>query len=544
MPSSSAAYWVGAFSLSEAELGATPPGAVSLGETSVGRAMRSCSGLLLVVDEGSSAFSRLWCCAEMHLALNQRDVPALFDLAATHTRGATLLADGLTAEDGPGGSAWMQKIRREAAFPIHRLRQALAIDVEAALTTNEADRQHLLASLARHGVTPTNLSQQLRVVFASAAWRQAIEKDLSPFRAELIKSVGDYVAQRQLKLNFAGCSDFFKDSHLEELVGVLAASLQSLELGFYACTQITNGGLITLGRHLPKSLEWLRLDFWWCQSIGDWGVRGLAEGFPQGLKQLALRFEDCHLIGNEGVSWLSERFSPTLTELDLNFWNCPRIDDRGVSQLAADLPSGLVSLSLTFYCFACTPARGRGAGITDVGLLALVKALPPGLQSLSLAFVFCDISSEGAEEFAAALPKDLERISLDFRGCSKISKPVLTRLAGCERGAGRPKPVAKGRTGDAVPSESGGGKAAVASANVSKPASEGKHPVKRVIDMFRKVDVAESGIMQRRHLFCLLQLLHPTLVETQFDLLIGAAGLPLGDAVPYEKLLIWLYNAA
>jgi hypothetical protein len=498
--------------------------------------MSRSTGLLLVLDAQGGVFSRLWCCTEEFLAMADRGsstAPALIDISAVHETGATLLADGLTAEDGPGGSAWMQKIARERAFPTQLLQHSLGIDVEMALTTVAAERQQLLSALAKSAdVHPGIVSQQLRLTFATVAWRQAIEKDLASLRRDVLKVISNEKEQRSLALNFAGQTSSFQDTHLTEVAGVLSPSLRSLELGFYACTQITNAGIMALGRSLPKSLERLRLDCWWCQNIGDWGVRGLAQGFRQGLRDLALSFEDCHQIGNEGVSWLSERLPATLVALELNFWNCTRIDDTGVCQLAADLPAGLASLSLVFYCWG---ADERSGGVSDRGVMALAKALPPGLKQLSLAFVFCQgVTDTGVEGLIAALPQGLERLSLDFRGCSKIDK---SKQKIEQSGDSMPKSMKQ-----SVGTRMEAGKAVDQKSKMVAAVATGPR-MARIADMFRRVDALATGNIQRKHLFRLLQLLYPGLLEQQFDVMLRCAGLPLEDSViPYEKLLTWIYE--
>mmetsp|Transcript_18434 Transcript_18434/g.29919 ORF Transcript_18434/g.29919 Transcript_18434/m.29919 type:complete len:865 (+) Transcript_18434:51-2645(+) len=534
-----ATFWVDVFASSDAGVGRRGGELQSSFVTGISRSLSRCAGMLLVVDDHGAHLSRAWCCAEELLAVASRVSAETFlvDLVTVHSAGATLLADGLTQKDGPGGSAWMRKIARESKFPAAVLDRALEIDAEKIIVTSDARRSSFLASLSAASLTPETLNKQLHANFAVRAWRQALQE--TSLRKKILEKLKSQSTKREFTMNFAGCSKSFDDTHMSELAEVLPVSPLSLDLGFYACSQITSDGLITLGKSLPTSIESLRLEFWWCRNIGDWGVRGIASGFPSGLTNLVLSLEDCHLIGNEGVSWMSERFPQALKTLDLNLWNCTRIGDSGLKRLAEDLPSGLIELSLTLYCWdkGDSGAKSANQGVTDKGIGALANGLPPGLKKLSLAFVFCDgITDDGVDTLVAALPQALDRIDFDFRGCSRVSQAKQSLRRGQAESL---KPVSNSPTPEAVEASNIDTKQADAKTPDIPP-----HPMTRVIDMFRSADLSSSGTMQRRHLFYLLQLLYPSLTDSQFQLLLRSAGLPLTDTIHYEKLLTWLYDGS
>ena len=90
-------------------------------------ALQECLGIILVLDEDATPFSRAWCIFEESVAIEQQQALSmkterlLLDVGASDAMGhAHLITDGLAGEelDMLPVLAWHSKARREAPFPL------------------------------------------------------------------------------------------------------------------------------------------------------------------------------------------------------------------------------------------------------------------------------------------------------------------------------------------------------------------------------------------------------------------------------------------
>ena len=90
-------------------------------------ALQECRGIILVLDEDATPFSRAWCIFEESVAIEQQQALSmkterlLLDVGASDATGhAHLITDGLAGQelDMLPVLAWHSKARREAPFPL------------------------------------------------------------------------------------------------------------------------------------------------------------------------------------------------------------------------------------------------------------------------------------------------------------------------------------------------------------------------------------------------------------------------------------------
>jgi hypothetical protein len=192
-----AVYWVCAYANNQHELGAdlgTDPK-----KSSFYKALQQAEGVLLVLDKQATPFSRIWCCFEESVAVRDPALSLLLDIATVDIGGkAQLLAAGLTREEEAmeevrktqprKASGWLQKSKREVAFPLELVvRHGLKVDIEAAEASVQADKDRILNSVAGNALDQkpaaghaayVKVNQALGGIFASEAWRQAVEKKI------------------------------------------------------------------------------------------------------------------------------------------------------------------------------------------------------------------------------------------------------------------------------------------------------------------------------------------------------------------------------
>ncbi|CAE8619549.1 unnamed protein product [Polarella glacialis] len=105
------------------------------------------------------------------------------------------------------------------------------------------------------------------------------------------------ISLHQLQLEFYGCKQI-SDAGVAALAEKLPISLHQLQLDFDSCQQISDAGVAALAEKLPISLQDLQLDFNFCSQISDAGVAALAEKLPISLQDLQLSFDGCSQISD------------------------------------------------------------------------------------------------------------------------------------------------------------------------------------------------------------------------------------------------------
>ena len=157
-------YWVGALANNQHRL--VDEVCNKPRKTSFCRALKLCTGLLLILDQDVVPLSRIWVCFEVSLAVEERNMSLavekrnkeksrkhfLLDVAAMDRPGeAHLITDGLAgAEERMERTLglWV-KGQREAKFPREMMRRATCLDIVEAMATKAEDKIRILNSLCR-----------------------------------------------------------------------------------------------------------------------------------------------------------------------------------------------------------------------------------------------------------------------------------------------------------------------------------------------------------------------------------------------------------
>ena len=133
-------------------------------KTSFCRALKSCAGLLLILDQTNLALTRIWVCFDVSVAVEERTMSLavenrnkgksgkhfLLDVAATDVSGiAHVITDGLVGAEERMERAlgFLVKGQREAKFPQEILQKAVLVDVAQANATWPDDEIRILNSL-------------------------------------------------------------------------------------------------------------------------------------------------------------------------------------------------------------------------------------------------------------------------------------------------------------------------------------------------------------------------------------------------------------
>ncbi|CAL1150599.1 unnamed protein product, partial [Cladocopium goreaui] len=157
-------YWVGALANNQHRL--VDEVCNKPRKTSFCRALKLCTGLLLILDQDVVPLSRIWVCFEVSLAVEERNMSLavekrnkeksgkhfLLDVAAMDRHGeAHLITDGLVGaeERMERELGFWVKGQREAKFPREMMRRATCLDIVEAMATKAEDKIRILNSLCR-----------------------------------------------------------------------------------------------------------------------------------------------------------------------------------------------------------------------------------------------------------------------------------------------------------------------------------------------------------------------------------------------------------
>jgi len=297
-------------------------------------------GTLLILDDKNEVtgtgpgtpFSRVWCAFEEYTSINLLHLP--LDIAAYHNKKAELLTSEATKQDRQRGDTYANanQSEREKTFPVVVLEHGMALQLEKAKATEDADRVHILNAIAAGGAdlsedelnkTPPSthdnydkVNKQLGSLFAVAAWRQGIESQTVHMQ-KLSTTLKADSWRSALTMDFCNCKQF-DDAALVHLASSFPLGLTSLTLGMQACTEIGDIGVEKLGAAMAKlPLTSLSLNFRLCDKIGDIGLEKLASAIAKlPLTSLSLDFWDTG-ITKTGVTALARNLPVSVTAPDI-----------------------------------------------------------------------------------------------------------------------------------------------------------------------------------------------------------------------------------
>eukprot|EP00930_Biecheleria_cincta_P103053 TRINITY_DN9495_c0_g1_i2.p1 TRINITY_DN9495_c0_g1~~TRINITY_DN9495_c0_g1_i2.p1 ORF type:complete len:630 (-),score=94.86 TRINITY_DN9495_c0_g1_i2:433-2322(-) len=168
-------YWICAYANRQHHLELTENH--DLEATSFYRAMMVSKGVLCVLDDEAKPFSRIWCAFEEYVALEnigRPERPLLFDVVTVSNGEASILSDGVAAEDENDKMPTLGKADREQSFPLAVIKKALEYKIEDAEATREKDKERILEWIGAKSISNIAVGQKLRTFFAARAWRQCI----------------------------------------------------------------------------------------------------------------------------------------------------------------------------------------------------------------------------------------------------------------------------------------------------------------------------------------------------------------------------------
>jgi len=431
-----AAYWVCAYGNNQHDLD------IVLGSDPMYSpfciAMKHAVGVLLVLDEKATPFTRIWCCFEEGMVVTnmqkQREVPLLLDIATVdNCRECHLLVEGLTAdeqakENDRAGKGWKMKSLRESRFPLRTVKPALQIDICTADSSQPIDKQRILSALARfHGealdgqaTDPQQeykkINQTLRGIFAVAAWRQAVEKeeDISSPHSylPLARILKEDTERKVLELVFDRV-EVMTHNHLTTLCNSLPGGLRAIKLTFTGCLRLTSTG--TLGKAIGQcsNLSKLDLSFNSCKHLVCVDELGIGLGQCCNLTDVTMWFNFCtslssvHVIGN-GLSQCRN-----LTNVTLRFDYCAGLSS--VDEIGNGLGQccNLKRVKLSF--FGCI-------GLTSVDKLGKALGYCCRLTHIDLTLSHCT-GITSVDEIGKGLGQchELTDVTMYLDGCTGIN---------------------------------------------------------------------------------------------------------------------------
>jgi len=469
------AYWVCAYANNQHQLGADI--AADPQATSFFLAMCRSEGVLVVLDENSTPFTRVWCAFEEACAtrseVTQKEM--LLDIATSHSwkdrqsvgHDACILTSGLTPSESLKdqactGVGHRLKVYRESMFPVKYIEKALGINIELAEASQPADRRRILNSIAKRGLDELDeeplrdhpeyarVNSELKGLFAVAGWRSAVSNSPDVLK-QFSKALQADIERKELDFSFAFSKDFTSE-RLQEVAAALPPNLEVLRLdcGF---SPNAEGGLAAVGANLPSSLRILNVGLRGLAlrkqvlhdlvrklppslitltlelsdtRTSDDGIEVVAEALPQSLKHLSLGMQSL-TVGDRGLEALAKHLPKAIESVQLNLMNCVSVTGDGVAVLTKQLPSTLRVLKLLLLRGMID---GRVYYIGDSAMNALAEALPTALETFKLDITNDVLATDaGLLALTRALPGSLRSLQLELRGCSGISTAGMTSFA-------------------------------------------------------------------------------------------------------------------
>ncbi|CAK9085672.1 unnamed protein product, partial [Durusdinium trenchii] len=287
--------------------------AVNPRSTSFYKAMTLSLGAVLILDKDATPFTRIWCCFEESIAVEERKTgtPLLLDVAATDSSNqAYVITDGLAAAEARQMPllGFLAKSLREANFPTLLAQKGLGIDISKAKASQAEDKTRILNCIRMPHARTKELTE------------------VAPLQDRNYFAVNQALAAHFALALWFG---FVAQGHdTNDLLRALAAdsSRHVVELSFTGCRGFTNDSLRQLLRHLPRQLRTLRLDLGF-SGIESWDF----EEMPP-LEQLTLRFTGSRLADVSGLPRMLDtehRLAQSLRSLHLWFSNLPSLVELG-----------------------------------------------------------------------------------------------------------------------------------------------------------------------------------------------------------------------
>jgi len=481
----SVAYWVCAYANNQHQLG----GEISQDpqETSFFRALSRSEGVLVVLDENSTPFTRVWCAFEeactTRAEVTRKEM--LLDIATATAwkdrqgidHDACILTTGLTPletskDQACAGVGNRLKVYRESMFPVAYIQKALAINIEHAEASQPADKRRILNSITKRSLDELDeepfpahpeydrVNKELRGLFAVAGWRSTLQ-----YHPEVLKKFSEAVRadseRRELGFSFAFSKEFTSE-RLQEVAAGLPPNLHELRLDCGFCPNLVddnatvNSGFAALGSAFPSSLRTLNIglkgvrlndslleslvqqlppslitltldlsDNW----VSDHGIGVLAQNLPQSVKHLSLGLQSAFDITDDGLEWLADCLPQAIESVKLDLMNANEITGNGIRTFTKKLPDSLRVLNLVLL-------RGminsKAYYIGDSALSALADCLPTALQAFQLDMSNDNlITDEGLLALGKDMPERLCSLQLELRGCSGISTDGMASFVAC-----------------------------------------------------------------------------------------------------------------
>lgn len=381
-------------------------------KTSFYRAMQQCEGVLLCLDAIAKPFSRIWCCFEEAMIVNDGEKNLLLDISTVVNGKGVVLTDGLVESDQTHGPkfALEAKRERESDFPLHLLEKGYQIDIRQASASHEPDIGRILNAIAgvsaeKLGSEPPDLShpqfektnQALRGIFAEAAARKAAEAG----RLELLlKVLREDIDRKTLTLNLGGCQNLDLAS-----LSVLAGH-PNLERIIIDCAYCSLPNMSWIGIALTQlpHLQELSFDLSGCIDIAASSFSHLA-GIPS-LKKLEIDLSYSSISDVTGIGAALSGLS-RLQELKLYFTCCSKLID------VAPLSSGLAVLAT----LKDLKLNFRHCDL-EVNLSGLEKLHE--LESLWIDYSYTQTGTKGRGLYYINHQSNVRKLTLLFEGCRQL----------------------------------------------------------------------------------------------------------------------------
>mmetsp|Transcript_3695 Transcript_3695/g.8094 ORF Transcript_3695/g.8094 Transcript_3695/m.8094 type:complete len:825 (-) Transcript_3695:93-2567(-) len=335
----------------------------------------SSKGMVLVLDHSASAFSRLWCLAELTEALSlararpdaKKSVHKLtnfIDIAGLSKDGdPKVLIDGRLPTESVN-----LKMSREASFDVSLLEPGFHADIEDGQVSMHEDQICLLNWLRNHipvtdrtveGNTKdadkllySTANRSIRCFLAQVAWPLAIR---GGHRKAAFKGVTLPALIREdpfcteVSITVVGVKEF-SGAEYTALANGLSTSLAVLRLHLQGCP-VDDLGLCSIAMNMPRSLEVLQLEHLRADHLGDESLRVLGNNLPITLQELRLGFQQCGgrtSLTDKGMSSLAEGLGrlESLKKLFLNLRDNRNLSEGTFRALASAMPRGLEELQI------------------------------------------------------------------------------------------------------------------------------------------------------------------------------------------------------
>ncbi|CAE8715300.1 unnamed protein product [Polarella glacialis] len=464
------AYWICAYANRQHELG------VDLGsdpmQSSFLKAMELSEGVLLMLDPEATPFSRVWCCFEEGVvALAERGaLPGIasggqkgdgrealrslaardgqegrrsalqLDIATVDGNGtAQLITQRLTKQEEEmeesrkqaswRASGWDEKSERESGFPVELVRKGLRVKITEAGASQVSDKTQILNALAGrpideleaepdyHHPILRQVDTTLRGIFAVAAWRATLEKDLvmsdgGNLPSELLEvALREDVSRQELELNLQGVAT---QHHLSALCKAVESlkKLTRLHLDLCEC-KITS--IAELGNALAAltNLQKLSVDLQNCTGLTSIAELGYGLAALTILQELSINLAFCTSLTCIAEFGGSLGALTNLQELSVDFGGCTSLTS--IAEMGRSLAALTNLHQLSVYLASCT-------GLTSIAELGYSMEALTNLQKLSVDLTYCT-SLTCIAEFGRSLEAlaNLQKLSVNLAGCTGLT---------------------------------------------------------------------------------------------------------------------------